>query len=83
MFCRAIALAADTFTVVSVERTAANLSLRKDDFAAVASEHAHGGFVYVAEEQRHHATVEHGDFGSPVADGGKNFVVRRKETLRN
>ena len=76
-------LGRDTFTVVRVQSTAASLSLRKDDFAAVASEHAHGGCVYIAEEQRHHAAVQHGDFGSALADGRQNSSVQPKETLRD
>ena len=57
------------FAVVKVERTATDLILGKDNVAAVASQHAHGGFVHVAEEQRHHATVEHRHFCSARADG--------------
>jgi hypothetical protein len=73
-------LGRDTFTVVRVQSAAASLSLRKDDFATVSSEHADRGFIHVAEEQRHHAAVEHRHFGAPVADGGQNTRIRRKET---
>ena len=61
MLRRAICFAADAFAVVNVERAAAGLLLGKDDIAAVAPQHPHGGFVHVAEEQRHDAAVEHGD----------------------
>jgi hypothetical protein len=40
----------DVFTVVNVQRTAAGLLLREDDFATVAPEHAHGGGIDGAEQ---------------------------------
>ncbi len=57
------------FTVVNVERTAANLISGKDNVATVTSQHAHGSFIHVAEHQRHDAAVKHGDCSSAGADG--------------
>src|SRR5215475_24796 len=55
--------------VVNVERAAANLISRKDDVAAVASQHPHGGRIHFAEKEWHDATVKHRDFSSAGADG--------------
>ena len=49
------------FAVVGVERTAAELLRRRDDFAAVARQHFHGVAVDVAEDQVLCAAGEHGD----------------------
>ena len=71
MLCRAICLAAVCFAVMNVQRAATDLILGKYDVAAVALQDAHRRVVYVAEQKRHDAAVEHGDFGSARADGGK------------
>src|SRR5262245_52586039 len=75
-FFRRLALA-----VVNVERAAANLISRKDDVAAIASQHPDGGGVYFAEKKRHDATVEHSNLGPACSDGRKRISVRREKML--
>src|SRR5215510_15119578 len=65
--------------VMNVERAAANLISRKDDVAAVASQHPHGGGMHFAEKKRHDATVEHRDLGSACSDGLVRTSVWRKK----
>src|SRR5262245_23832314 len=70
--CRALA-------VVNVESAAANLISRKDDIAAIASQHPHGGRIHLAEKERHDATIEHRNLGSACSDGLERTSVRRKK----
>src|SRR5438552_32543 len=63
-------LGGGALAVVNIQRAAADLVFRQYDIAAVASQHAHGGFIDIAEQQRHDTTVQHGDLGATFADSG-------------
>ena len=60
------------FAVMGVERAAAELLGRRDDFAAVAGEDFDGVAVDVAEDQVLGAADEHGDPILLPADGGRD-----------
>ena len=60
------------FAVVRVQRTAAALFRRCDDFTAVLCEHFHGVSVHVAEGQVLRAAGQHGDAVTLLAEGRRD-----------
>jgi len=69
----------------SVERegTATELSSRNDDFAAICSEDANGGFVEGSKSDVGYAPGEEGHAGTAFASGGVDFakVVEKKASI--
>src|SRR5688572_21024240 len=70
LFCR------HRLAVMNVERAATGLARRENDVATVASKHPHSRSVYVAEQQRHNAAIEHRYSCAARADGSGNLSMR-------
>src|SRR3990172_12398054 len=73
----------DAFAVLSIQRATTDLVFGKYDFAAVAPQHAHRSFIDIAEQERHHAAVQHRDFGATRADRRRSTDIWLEETARD